>query len=331
MAQGTRQTEACKVVGITARTLQRWKKRGELGDDERRGSQQKPNNALTEPERQEVLRVVNGPEYRNLSPNQIVPKLADRGKYLCSESTVYRILRKEGQMSHRQASKVPQRRPKASHVADGPNEVWSWDITYLPTVVRGIFFYLYMAVDIWSRKIVGYAVHAEEKMELGALFVERTCQEMQVDPWGIVWHSDNGGPMKGVTMIAKLEELGLIASFSRPRVSDDNPYSEALFRTLKYRPSYPSKPFASLEEARSWVEQFVAWYNTIHQHSAIRFVTPDDRHYGREASILEHRKEVYEQARKQHPERWPSHTRNWDPVGAVYLNPDKKQTLAVAA
>ncbi|MCP3961575.1 MAG: transposase, partial [bacterium] len=133
-----------------------------------------------------------------------------------------------------------------------------------------------------------------------------------------------GGPMKGSTMLATLKRLGVVASFSRPRVSDDNPYSEALFRTLKYRPEYPSGPFASLEEARRWVEGFVRWYNGEHLHSAIRFVTPAARHSGREQEILRHRQEVYERARRRNPGRWSGATRNWHPIEVVALNPEKK-------
>ncbi len=141
-------------------------------------------------------------------------------------------------------------------------------------------------------------------------------------------HSDNGGPMKGSTMLATLQRLGVVASFSRPRVSDDNPYSEAIFRTLKYRPGYPSRPFASLEAARLWVDGFVRWYNTEHLHSALRFVSPDDRHYGREREVLSQRRRVYERARRRNPSRWSSSTRNWNPIETVILNPEKKSAVA---
>jgi hypothetical protein len=146
---------------------------------------------------------------------------------------------------------------------------------------------------------------------------------MGVDPEGLILHTDNGGPMKGSTMLATLQRLGIVPSFSRPKVSDDNPYSEALFRTLKYRPEYPGRPFDSLAEAREWVAGFVQWYNTVHLHSAICFVSPDDRHFGREHDLLKKRREVYEAARRRHPERWSTgKTRNWDPVRVVVLNPD---------
>lgn len=146
---------------------------------------------------------------------------------------------------------------------------------------------------------------------------------------GLVLHSDNGGPMKGSTMLATLQRLGVVPSFSRPGVSDDNPFSEALFRTMKYRPGYPGKPFASIEQARAWVTGFVGWYNNSHRHSGIRFVTPDERHSGRDVDILARRAAVYEQARRRRPERWAGSTRNWTPVGAVYLNPQQRDVTDI--
>jgi transposase InsO family protein len=170
---------------------------------------------------------------------------------------------------------------------------------------------------------MGAQVYREESMDRAAELFEATCRRHGLDPRGIVLHADNGGPMKGSTMLATLQSLGVVASFSRPRVSDDNPYSEALFRTLKYRPDYPSGPFASLAEAQLWVEGFVRWYNTEHRHSAIRFVTPEQRHDGREREILQQRHNVYERARRENPRRWSGETRNWEPVATVYLNPEK--------
>ncbi len=181
-----------------------------------------------------------------------------------------------------------------------------------------------MIIDVWSRKIVGWTLHPEESATHASELFCNACEELGVDPEGIVLHSDNGGPMKGSTMLATLQHLGVVASFSRPRVSNDNAFSEALFRTLKYRPEYPSRPFESLEKATSWVTGFVAYYNTEHRHSAIRFVTPDDRHFGREEAILKQRQRVYECARRRHPQRWTRATRNWTPVGAVYLNPETR-------
>ena len=328
MRAGSRLERASEMVGISVRTAQRWQKQGEGGQDGRMGPRRVPGNKLSEREQQEVLKIANSTEYKELSPKQIVPRLADQGQYVASESSFYRILRKQGQMTHREPSRpASQNRPEA-FVATGANQVYTWDITYLRSSLKGVFFYLYMIVDIWSRKIVGWEVHEQESMEYASLLMERSCEALGVDPAGLILHSDNGGPMKGSTMLATLQWLGIVPSFSRPRVSDDNPYSEALFRTLKYRPEYPRRPFETIEEARQWVRWFVRWYNTEHLHSAIRFVTPDDRHFGREPEILENRRRVYEEARRRHPERWSDSIRNWAPVGAVWLNPqDRAQAI----
>ncbi len=311
---------ACELVGLSPRTVQRWKTGTQDG---RCGPRQDPPNKLPPAEREKVLETVNTPEFRDLSPRQIVPTLADRGVYLASESTVYRILHEEDQMRHRAASKPPTKRSVKEHVATGPNQVWSWDITYLQGPIRGAFFFLYLVLDVWSRRIVGAEVHEIECSSLAAALVMRVCLALGIDPQKLVLHSDNGGPMKGSTLRATLELLGIIPSFSRPHTSDDNPYSEALFRTLKYRPEYPTRPFQSIEEARAWVEAFVLWYNTEHLHSAIRFVTPDDRHFGREVDVLAKRSDVYDKARQRHPERWSRSTRNWTAIEKVYLNPEQ--------
>lgn len=320
---GARLGPAAEIIGLSARTVIRWRKKAG-GRDQRSGPQKSPSNKLSAQEQQMVLDVANSIEFRDMSPKQIVPKLADQGAYLASESTFYRVLRAHSMLSHHQSSKPAVSRRPREHVATGPDQVWTWDITYLNTHVKGMFFFLYMVVDIWSRKIISAEVHAEEAMEHSARMFSRTCVAHGVHPHGLVLHSDNGGPMKGSTMLATLQNLGVIPSFSRPRVSDDNPYSEALFRTLKYRPEYPSKPFETIEEAQAWVDAFVQWYNTEHLHSAIRFVTPDDRHYGLEEQILAKRHSVYEAARRRTPNRWSGRTRNWDPVRLVWLNPEKE-------
>jgi transposase InsO family protein len=204
-----------------------------------------------------------------------------------------------------------------------PNQIWSWDITYLKAPVKGEFYYLYLVLDIYSRLIVGYATHTNESPELAAELIERTAKERGIDKGQLVLHSDNGGPMKGATMLATLQSLGVVPSFSRPRVSDDNPYSEAIFRTLKFRPSFPDGRFSSKDEARAWVDRFVRWYNDEHLHSAIGFVTPRSRDEGLDGEILRQRKAVYLEARAGHPERWANQTRAWEQTGAVFLNPRK--------
>jgi len=325
---GARLNRACDTLGLTARTVQRWRQRGTQGFDRRFGPKTPPRNKLSVAERKAVLEAANRPENCDRSPKQIVPHLADEGVYLASESTFYRILRAEDELHHREPSRPRSVCRPREHIAMGPCEVFSWDITYLRSAVRGAFYYLYLVEDIFSRKIVGWAVHEEESMDLASLLIDETAIRMGCDPRGLVLHSDNGGPMKGSTMLATLQHLGIVPSFSRPHVSDDNPYSESLFRTLKYRPEFPRDPFASIEAARQWVEDFVTWYNTEHLHSAIGFVTPEDRHTGQDIDILAARKRVYEAARKRNPERWARDTRNWERVNVVRLNPEREKAAA---
>jgi transposase InsO family protein len=227
-------------------------------------------------------------------------------------------------LAHRSSARPAKHSHPKEYVATATNQVWSWDITYLKSSVKGKFYYLYLVVDIFSRMIVGWAVHEEESSELAGSLIREACLRHGVDANTLILHSDNGGPMRGATMLATLQWLGIVPSFSRPSVKDDNAFSEALFRTLKYRPEYPSAPFESLEEASSWVTGFVHWYNFEHRHSGIRFLTPASRHYGEEESILKKRKEVYEEARKRNPIRWTREIRNWDRISEVRLNPSKR-------
>jgi transposase InsO family protein len=321
---GARYHKACEVIGLPARTLQRWRTQGpEGGEDGRHGATKTPHNKLSEEERQKILDVANSAEMRDLSPRQIVPQLADRGVYVGSESTMYRVLEEAGQKTHRGPVKARTNRKPAPRVATGPNQLMCWDITYLPAAVRGTFYYLYVFIDVWSRKIVGWAVHERECEKLAAQLLEATCHQLGVDTDGIVLHSDNGAAMKGATMLAMMTSLGVTPSFSRPAVSNDNPFIESLFRTLKYRPDHPMRRFATLAEAVASIEAFVRWYNHVHLHSSIGFVTPHARHVGADLPILAHRRLVYEQAHAKHPERWTRNVRPWDRPSVVHLNPDR--------
>jgi len=275
-------------------------------------------------ERQRIINVANEAEYANLPPSQIVPILADIGIYLGSESTLYRILKAHNQLIHRQKSKPCHkvRKPKAL-VATGPNQVYTWDITFLPTTVKGMFFYLYMVMDIFSRKVVGWQVHDNESSALAADLMTDICNREGIKRGQVTLHSDNGSPMKGATMLATLQELGVMPSLSRPSVSNDNPYSESLFRTLKYRPEYPEKAFDNITSSRHWVNGFVSWYNNEHRHSGIKFVTPAQRHAGKDVEILAKRTQLYHAAKTRHPERWSGNIKNLEPVGSVNLNPEK--------
>lgn len=324
---GAREASACEILGITTRTLRRWRATDELTD--RRAAAARTRNypqALSAAQREEIIEVCNRAEYQSLPPSQIVPRLADRGQYLASEATFYRVLRQYGQVNRRGRTQPPRVVPKPrAWVAQGPNQVWSWDITFLPALVRGQFYRLYLITDIYSRMIVGWEIHHDELARHAADLIARSCLRHGVARDTLVLHSDNGSPMKGATMLATLQRLGVVPSFSRPSVSDDNPYSESLFRTLKYTPAYPNKPFADIDAARAWVLRFVTWYNTEHRHSGIQFVTPAQRQYGLDRETLAQRHAVYEAAKHALPQRWKGrNTRDWSHEEEVWLNPHKE-------
>ena len=323
---GARQSQACEAIGISAKTFQRWRQ-NENAQDGRLDAQHEPTNKLTALERQRIINVANELEYADLPPSKIVPLLADKGIYIASEASFYRVLKAAKQLNHRLKSKpkTQVKKPRAL-TATSPNQIYSWDITYLPTPVKGLFMYLYLVLDIFSRKIVGWQVYENESSARAADLMTDICQRERIARNQVTLHSDNGSPMKGATFLATLQQLGIIPSFSRPSVSNDNPYSESLFRTLKYRPEYPEKAFEDLQAARKWVQGFVDWYNTQHLHSAINFVTPEQRHTGRDVAILSKRREVYLQAKLDNPKRWSGDIRNWDPVKEVHLNPENQKT-----
>lgn len=326
IAAGARQDRACAAISLNERTLQRWQG-DKLRGDQRPMRLQMPKNKLCLQERENLLAIVNSEEFGHLPPSQIVPMLADRGQYIASESTIYRALREANQLGHRGAERPTQRRHKPRALsATAPGQLFSWDITYLPTLVLGSYFYLYLFMDIFSRKIVGWQVYDSESSELASEVMRDICKRENIAPNQVVLHSDNGSPMKGSAMLATLQALGVAPSFSRPAVSNDNPYSESLFKTMKYRPAYPNRAFESLLAARHWVGMFVQWYNHEHRHSAIKFVTPAERHEGLDTALLQKRINVYEEAKKRHPGRWSGVTRNWQPVRVVHLNPDQHST-----
>lgn len=324
IASGARQEPACNLIELSERTLQRWRNDQTNETADRRTDRvQTPHNQLSALERQHVLAIANSPEFGHLSPSQIVPRLADRGSYIASESTFYRVLKAEKMLQYRGAEKPkkPRSKPRALH-ATQPNQLFSWDITYLPSEVKGIYFYLYMFIDIFSRKVVGWQVFENESSALAGEVMKDICAREKIGQNQVILHSDNGSPMKGSSMLATLQALGVIPSFSRPAVSNDNPYAESFFKTMKYRPSYPSHPFKNLLAARSWVTKFMHWYNEEHRHSAIQFVTPAERHAGRDVELLKRRAELFEAAKLKNPNRWSGATRNWTRTNIVHLNPD---------
>jgi len=320
VAGRARQAKACEVLGLSERCVQRWRLAGG-GEDGRRGPHSRPEHALDEAEVAEVLEVVNSSRFCELSPAQIVAQLADEGRYLASESTFYRILQAHRLNTRRCRSRAPRARPKPVAIASGPNEVWTWDITYLPMPTRGSYSYLYLVLDLFSRKIVAWNVHEVESQELASELLTDAVVWEKAEETGLLLHSDNGAVMKGWMLQACLERLGVHRSFSRPRVSNDNAFAEASFRTLKYRPHYPRKPLETVQAWREWVEGFVDWYNNHHRHSGIGMVTPNQRHCQEDIAILEQRKQLYQQAYRNQPRRWSRGPRKWDRPRRVALTP----------
>ena len=332
---GARLRRTCADAGITVRALQRWKRGGglERGDRRPQAVRPTPAHALSEAEKKEILQIANEPRFPELLPARIVPMLTDEGTYIASESSFSSVLRAHGQTRHRGRAKAPQRvRPPSTHVATAPRQVFCWDMTYLPATVVGHWFYLYLILDLYSRKIVGFEVHESDDSEYAVNLLRRTAlaEDLRTLDYKPVLHGDNGATLKATTVLATMHWLGLKASYSRPRVSDDNAFVEALFRTAKYRPQFPTKCFSDLEHARQWASSFVHWYNHDHCHSDIRHVSPAQRYAGEDRNVLQARHALYQQARAQNPRRWARHTRNWNPIATVTLNPERDAVITAA-
>lgn len=325
VASGARKQKCCEVLEISLRSLQRWE-RGHI-TDRRKGSLKTVTRKLSDDERELVVSTACSAKFQDCNPYEIVAILAEKGLYFASESTFYRILRERNMLTHRSNS-----RPAASNnrpperIATGPDQVWCWDITYLRSPVNGLFYYAYAIIDVFSRKIVGWEISDREDVVVAIRLFWRIRQSKKLN--GVYLHSDNGNPMKGATMLVFLHHLGIVPSFSRPRISDDNPYIESFFKTVKYTSGYP-KCFTSEIHAREWFANFVNWYNTEHRHSQIGYVTPEQRHNGSAEAIYRVRNDTYAKAYNKHPERFSHKPKIWKGQDSVYLNPmpDTKVTL----
>jgi putative transposase len=279
-ADGARLAPACALAGIDAGTLRRWKVDDGLAQGDRRPDADRPvpSHALSEMERAGIIAVANEPRFAETPPSRIVPTLADEGIYIASESSFHRMLRAHGQMNRRGRAQPPRAlRPPTTHIATGPAEVWCWDVTFLPAQIQGWWFYFYLILDLYSRTIVGFEVHDTDSAEHAAHLARRTAlaEGVHAMPVRPVLHGDNGATLKATTVLAMLHWLGIEPSYSRPRVSDDNAFAEALFRTAKYRPEFPIKGFADLEAAREWSARFVQWYNRSSEHTSLYVVGPN--------------------------------------------------------
>lgn len=235
---------------------------------------------------------------------------------------MYRLLKREKLLGHRGHGKKPKYlTSKTKTEATQSNQVWCWDITYLRTPVSKQYYYLYSYIDIFSRKIVGTAIHETEDGSLAADLLEQCLKSEGISGQNLRLHSDSGGPMRGRDFIARLQKIGVVLSRSRPRVSDDNPFIEAFFKTLKYSPTYPLMPFMSLNQAKGWLKKFIHDYNHVNLHSGINYVTPMMRHQGLHIEHLLKRKAVFAEAKLQNPLRWSKHAHQWSPDKMVQIHP----------
>jgi transposase InsO family protein len=316
IVDGARVKKACATLEISFRSYLRWKA-GKL-EDKRKGAVKTIPRKLSEAEREDFYRHSNTKRFREMTPEQIVAILCEEGTYYGSDRTLYRIFRDKKALTSRTESRKPgQSRKPPELTAIGPNQVWSWDITWLRTDVKGFFFYAYVVIDVFSRAIVGWSIEDCESPDHAQKLFERIISRLGVKPQFV--HADNGGPMRGVSLVAFLTGLQVGLSHSRPRVSDDNPYIESFFRTVKYHVSFP-RNFATLQAARDWFALFIDWYNTQHRHSGISYVTPAQKHKGTDVQLLEARQETLNAAAQAHPERFVRGPKTIARPRVVYLN-----------
>jgi putative transposase len=262
-----------------------------------------PPRGLSPTEQAQVREVLNSERFQDLAPREIYAELLDEKRYLCSISTMYRILAEHAEVRERRNQLRHPAYHKPELLATGPNQVWSWDITKLRGPSKGVYYYLYVIIDIYSRYVVGWLIAEVESAELAEQLIVETCAKQGVQRAQLTIHADNGSPMIAKTVAILLADLGVAKSHSRPHVSNDNPYSEAHFKTLKYRPDYPDR-FGSLADARHWARSFVAWYNDQHHHSGLGLLTPAVVHTGRAETVRQQHQAVLRQAYQAHPERF---------------------------
>ncbi len=259
--------------------------------------------ALSFEERNEVLDLLHTDRFVDKAPREIYAALLDEKSYLCSVRTMYRILEKEGELKERRKQVSRPRYTKPEILAKAPNEAWSWDITKLKGPVKWTYFYLYVILDIYSRYVVGWMVAHREVSALARKLIAETCEKQMIQPDQLLIHADRGSSMTSKPVALLLADLGVTKSHSRPSVSNDNPYSESQFKTMKYRPDFPER-FGSIQDARAFCQTFFPWYNTEHYHSGLGLLTPEDVHYGRASGVIADRKDVLLAAYAKHPERF---------------------------
>lgn len=322
---------ACRAFGVNARTYRHRKQARENRLPARPEAPAAPRAphpaALSCAEKERVLSELCSERFYDLAPAQVFTTLLDEGEYLCSVRQMYRLLSDHG-LSRERRRGGHQRRgqyPAPMLEASGPNQCWSWDITKLRGPAKGVLYYLYTILDIFSRYVVGWTIATKESESVAHELIRKTCAKENVDPGQLTLHADRGSPMIAGSVAELLFELGVHKSHSRPRVSNDNPFVEAHFKTLKYRPDYPDR-FEDLPAARAWCRAFFDWYNHTHYHSGIAYLRPADLHAGREADVIERRQAALDQAHATNPQRFARRPKPATPPERAWINRPTIQT-----
>jgi putative transposase len=295
---GTR--PACRALGVSVATIYRWRRPKESPVMRARFTSAR---ALSDLERATVLGELHDARFRDASPAEVYATLLDEGRYLCSERTMYRLLADGGEVKERRNQLTHPAYARPELLAEAPNEVWSWDITKLLGPAKWTYFYLYVVLDVFSRYAVGWTVQHRESAQVAKALIAQAALQQKILPGSLTVHADRGSSMTSKPVAFLLADLGITKTHSRPYTSSDNPYSEAQFKTLKYRPSFPAR-FSSIEEARSFSREFFAWYNHEHRHSGIGLMTPAVVHHGQGEELRAKRTVVLAQAYLRTPERF---------------------------
>lgn len=317
---------ACAALAVPRSSFYRAQAAPQAPAEPEPASRPAPPRALSAAEKAQVREALNSARFQDQAPREVYATLLDEERYLCSISTMYRILAEHTEVRERrnQLRHPPYQKPEL--LATGPNQVWSWDITKLRGPSKGIYYYLYVIIDIYSRYVVGWLIAEVESAELAEQLIAETCAKQGVQRAQLTIHADNGSPMIAKTVAILLADLGVAKSHSRPHVSNDNPYSEAQFKTLKYRPDYPDR-FASVAAARQWARRFFAWYNAEHHHTGLGLLTPAVVHTGQAETVRQKRQAVLRHAYLAHPERFvQGQPQPAELPAAVWINPPPSPT-----
>ena len=305
LAKGVGISAACRALGVPRSSFYRARR-------PKAGAKPRPAavRALKPSEQEQVCQVLNSPRFQDCAPREVYATLLDEGTYLCSWRTMYRILDAHDQVRERRDLLCHPTYAKPELLATGPNQLWSWDLTKLRGPTKWTYYYLYTIIDVYSRYVVGWLIAQRESAQLAEQLIAETCRKQGIEPEELTLHADRGGSMRSKTVALLLADLGVTKTHSRPHVSNDNPYSEAQFKTMKYRPDYPDR-FGSTQDARVWARAFFAWYNQRHHHTALGLLTPSVVHYNQAEVVISQRQRVLRAAYRAHPERFvhgvPSH------------------------